>query len=86
MGHCQTPVSRILPEFDHLEKAIKGLADEVVSKISGESWGISLKEKILDPLEMDETTTELTPDIENVAKTRWNTVSGSKTVHLRMVA
>ena len=124
----QTPVSQILPEFDHPDDLVKskavmidflshrtglasknqmwwlefgvpslprretmhfcsyldvvhpyqsrwlynnwgyGLADEVVSKLSGESWGTFLKDKILHPLGMNQTTTDLKPESEDVAK------------------
>lgn len=45
-----------------------GLADEVMEKVSGKTWGMFLRERIFSPLGMHGTTTAVNPDTENVAK------------------
>ncbi|KAI4233713.1 MAG: hypothetical protein LQ349_004237 [Xanthoria aureola] len=45
-----------------------GLADEVMEKVSGKSWGTCLREKIFDPLGMKGTTTKVDANTENVAE------------------
>ena len=44
------------------------LADEVVEKVSGKTWGMFLRERIFSPLGMHDTTTAVNPSTENVAK------------------
>jgi CubicO group peptidase (beta-lactamase class C family) len=44
------------------------LADEVITTLSGESWGTMLRNEIFDPLEMPRTITEHNTDLDNVAE------------------
>lgn len=50
------------------------LANEVITTLSGESWGTMLKNEIFDPLEMPRTITEHNTDLDNVAEAIWRFV------------
>lgn len=69
-----------LPTISYLERVFEfrarwlysnwgyALADEVVTRLSGESWGTMLKERIFDPHGMSRTITEHDTSLSNIAE------------------
>jgi CubicO group peptidase (beta-lactamase class C family) len=79
-GHLSMRRKDALPTISYLEKISDfrtrwlysnwgyALADEVVTRLSGKSWGTMLKEQIFEPLGMSRTITEHDPSLDNVSE------------------
>ena len=79
-GHYSMLRKDVIPTTNYLEKVFDfrsqwlycnwgyALADEVVQKLSGQSWGTFLKQTIFDPLRMDRTVTDHSPGLDNIAE------------------
>ena len=79
-GYLSMQRQDTLPTISYLEKVFYfrshwlysnwgyAIAAEVVTRLSGKSWGAMLKERIFDPLGMSRTVTKQDPSMDNVAE------------------
>ena len=79
-GHYSMLRKDVIPTTNYLEKIYDfrtrwlynnwgyALADEVIQKLSGQSWGSFLKESIFDPLGMHRTITDHSSKLDNIAE------------------
>ena len=80
LGHYSMLRKDVIPTTNYLEKVFDfrsqwlysnwgyALADEVVQELTGQSWGTFLKQAIFDPLGMNRTVTDHSPDLDNIAE------------------
>lgn len=88
-GHASLKRDAALPMISYLEQVFDfrsrwlysnwgyALADAVVEKLGGESWGNVLKEHIFDPLQMNRTITDHDTPLDNVAEAYMALTDGS---------